>query len=105
MMLHQDRRMYLVFGQLPYLRILTGVWFIGSTTTSENTEILRALIAICPNLRRINWYLSDYDADLHSIVAIERNGSHVSWHLLACDEKEGRINTNWGEMGHGSFEL
>jgi hypothetical protein len=104
-MLHQDRRMYLVFGQLPYLRTLTGVWFIGSTTTSENTEILRALVAICPNLRRINWYLGDrYDLD--SIVAIERNGSHVSWHLLkAWDGKEGRINTNWGEMGHGSFEL
>ena len=99
--------MYPVFGQFPNLRTLTGVKFIGSScqSASENTEIMRALVVICPNLRRINWFIGD-SVGLDSIVAIERNGSHVNWYILrAWDGNEGKIDTNWGEKGHGSFEL
>ena len=99
--------MYPIFGQLPYLRTLTGVRFIGSTcqSASENTEIIRALVAICPNLRRISWFIGNH-FDMDSIVAIEHNGSRVTWYILrAWAGKEGSIDTNWGEMGHGSFEL
>ena len=98
--------MYPIFGQLPYLRTLTGVRFIGTTSASENTEIMRALVAICPNLRRINWFIGDH-FDMDSIVAIEHNSrSLVKWYILrAWDGKESSIDTSWGEMGHGSFEL
>ena len=96
--------MYPVFDQFPNLRTLTGVRFIGSRC-QENTEIMRALLFRCPNLRRISWFIGNLDT-LDSIVAIERNGSHVNWCILrAWAGKEGKIDTNWGEMGHGSFEL
>jgi hypothetical protein len=99
--------MFPVFGQLPYLRTLTGVRFIGATCqpTLENTEVMRALVAICPNLRRIDWFRGD-QFDMDSIVAIEHNGSRVSWYILrAWAGNEGSIDTIWGEIGHGSFEL
>ena len=99
--------MYPVFGQFPKLRTLTGVRFIGTTCQSvlEATEIMRALVAICPNLRRINWFIGNHVA-MSSIVAIDRNGSQVTWYILrAWAGNEGKIDTNWGEMGHGSFEL
>jgi hypothetical protein len=101
--------MYPVFGQFPYLRILTGVRFIGATsqpTLLENAEIMRGLVPICPNLRRISWFRGN-QFDMDSIVAIEHNGSHVTWYILReWGGREGSIiNTGWGEIGHGSFEL
>ena len=97
--------MYPIFGQLPHLRTLTGVRFISTTSAPENTEIMRALVAVCPNLRRINWFLDDC-LSMDSIVAIEHNRSHVKWYILRTwNGKEGSIDTIWGEMGHGSFEL
>jgi hypothetical protein len=82
--------MYPVFGQLPYLRTLTGVRFIGATsqpTLLENAEIMRALVPICPNLRRINWFRGN-QFDMDSIVAIEHNGSHVTWYVLRAWEEK-----------------
>ena len=100
--------MYPVFGQFPKLRILKGVRFIGSgrESASENNEKMRALIAICPNLRRISWFIGNFQFDLDSIVVIERHGSHVTWYLVkAWAGREGSIATSWGEGSHGSFEL
>ncbi|KAF8801833.1 hypothetical protein BYT27DRAFT_7197718 [Phlegmacium glaucopus] len=102
-----DHTLYPVFGRLPHLRTIQGVEFISSTCepASKNTEVIRALATVCPNLRRIDWYMGTL-LDGRLAVIIERNGSHGTWSLRTMVRGiEGSVYTHWGEKGHGSFEL
>lgn len=74
---------------------------------SENTERIRALVTLCPNLRRIDWYIGN-QLDMLLAVIIERNGSHGTWLLRRMErvkQIEGSVYTLWGARGQGSFEL
>ncbi|KAF8966504.1 hypothetical protein BDZ97DRAFT_1917604 [Flammula alnicola] len=102
-----NRDLFPVFGQLPLLRTLQGIKFLSSAceSPSENTEVVRALVKACPNIRRINWYMGNI-LDLSKDVIIERDGSHVIWSLRRMmGEREGPVDISWGERGQGTFEL
>ncbi|KAF8805754.1 hypothetical protein BYT27DRAFT_7257988 [Phlegmacium glaucopus] len=102
-----DHTLYPVFGRFPHLRTIQGVKFISSTCepASENTEVIRTLATVCPDLRRIDGYMGT-QLDGNLTVIIERNGSHGTWSLRRIVRGiEGSVFMRWGERGHGSFEL
>ena len=104
----QDRSLYPVFGHFPHLRTLLGVRFLDleCEPASKNTEVIQALVAAIPNLKRIDWYHLGTLLGRDSTVIIERSGSHITWSVRhRLREVEGGIYMHWGERGCGNFQL
>jgi hypothetical protein len=71
--------------------MLLGMQFLSLSCepASENTEPIRTLVTLCPNLRRIDWYIGN-QLDMSLAVIIERNVSHGTWSLRRMDRETNR---------------
>jgi len=97
---------YSAIAHFPALTTFEGVkLLLSDKSSSENSEILRALVKACPKLRRVPWYIANAGLS-RSVVIIERNETTITWSLRAVlGDTEGDIDNDWGEKGKGSFEL
>jgi hypothetical protein len=102
----QDFDVYSALASLPSLTTLLSVELMfGNKMPAENTATIRKLVSVCPKLRRLHWFMAPRVLS-GSVVIIERNDKRVSWSLkLRVGDGESGPDNDWGEAGHGSFEI